>query len=383
VTGDGLFDVRLDSARRSLGGYGLYTRIAKDNGKWLWEAAQNWRSPGFEVNDIAFLNRADYRWMVANVARSYTTPVGPYQNVFIVAGAQRQYNFDGDITHQELHGGIFGQLRNFWGLRIFDIYHPPYLDDRQTRGGPMVKVAGYHIGAIGFNTDSRKPTVFGLELLYGDRIGGTGTFIRPRPAVAIKPAANMYLSFVPFVEVSDDPQQYVTSVGDPTAARFFGTRYVFARLKSTTVSLDTRFNVTFTPNLTLELFAQPYFASGGYSEFREFARPRTLDKIIYGRDAGTIAYESSTSTYTVDPDAAGPAQSFTFENPDFSFRSLRGNAVVRWEYRPGSTLFFVWTQERSGSSSYGDFDLRRERTALLRDRPTNVFLVKLNYWMSR
>jgi hypothetical protein len=83
----------------------------------------------------------------------------------------------------------------------------------------------------------------------------------------------------------------------------------------------------------------------------------------------------------VDPDGAGPAQPFTFGNPDFSFRSLRGNAVVRWEYRPGSTMFFVWTQQRSGVDPYGDFSFGRERRNLFGDRPENVFLIKVNYWV--
>ncbi|MEO8622722.1 MAG: DUF5916 domain-containing protein, partial [bacterium] len=68
-TTDGLFDVRYDPARTTLRGYGLYARLAKDNGDWLWETAQNWRSPGFEVNDLAFLNRADYKWMLGNISR--------------------------------------------------------------------------------------------------------------------------------------------------------------------------------------------------------------------------------------------------------------------------------------------------------------------------
>ena len=79
--------------------------------------------------------------------------------------------------------------------------------------------------------------------------------------------------------------------------------------------------------------------------------------------------------------ANGPAAAFTVDNPDFNIRSLRGTAVLRWEYRPGSTLFFVWTQERSGSDSFGDFDFQRDRSALFRDRPINVFQVKASYWL--
>jgi hypothetical protein len=85
----------------------------------------------------------------------------------------------------------------------------------------------------------------------------------------------------------------------------------------------------------------------------------------------------------VDPDGTGPAASFTFGDPDFTFRSLIGNAVLRWEYRPGSTVFFVWTQSRSGSDPTGNFDFGAERSAIFRDRPTNIFQVKVNYWIGR
>src|SRR5439155_18377376 len=130
TTNDGLFDVSYDPSRTSIQGYAVYTRLAKDNGNWLWETAQNWRSPGFETNDLSFLRSADYKWMVANVARNWSTPVWIYQNVFLTGGAQAQYNFDGDLNDQELHAGAFGQLRSFWNLHVFDIYHPATLDYR-------------------------------------------------------------------------------------------------------------------------------------------------------------------------------------------------------------------------------------------------------------
>jgi hypothetical protein len=107
-------------------------------------------------------------------------------------------------------------------------------------------------------------------------------------------------------------------------------------------------------------------------------------QLDYGRDIGTIVRDPATSTYTVDPDgSAGPAAPFTFDDPNFTRRSLRGTAVLRWEYRPGSTLFFVWTQQRSGSDAFGDFDIRRDTRSLFRDRPDNVFLVKATYWLGR
>jgi hypothetical protein len=109
--------------------------------------------------------------------------------------------------------------------------------------------------------------------------------------------------------------------------------------------------------------------------------------VVYGKDIGTITRAPATATsdaaYTVDPDAAGPAAPFTFTDPDFTFRSLIGNAVLRWEYRPGSTVFFVWTQSRTGSDPTGTFDYAAQQSAIFGDRPTNVFQVKVNYWIGR
>ena len=160
---------------------------------------------------------------------------------------------------------------------------------------------------------------------------------------------------------------------------------MFAELDQSSLSMNTRLNATFSPTLTLELFAQPFLASGRYSNVKEYAAPRSSDVLVYGRDVGTLLVERDAAgrvqRYRIDPDAGGPAAEFTVDNPDFNVRSLRGTAVLRWEYKPGSTLFFVWTQERSGSDAYGDFDFNRDRSALFRDRPINVFQIKASYWM--
>ena len=102
---------------------------------------------------------------------------------------------------------------------------------------------------------------------------------------------------------------------------------------------------------------------------------------MYGVDRGTISTAVDGSSYTVDPDGAGPAQSFTFSNPDFNYRSLRGNAVFRWEYRPGSTLYVAWTHSRSDVQPYGDFDFSRDAQGLLATRPDNIFIVKASWWI--
>jgi hypothetical protein len=154
---------------------------------------------------------------------------------------------------------------------------------------------------------------------------------------------------------------------------------VFSDLDQNTVSMNTRLEWTFTPRMSLELFMQPFFSSNEFSRFKEFAAPRTLDKLVYGEDVGTIAL--SEGVYSVDPDGAGPAETFTFDNPDFSFSSLRGNLVYRWEYIPGSTLFLVWTQDRNNELGVGDFDLGRDVDGLFSSASDNVFLIKATYWL--
>lgn len=383
VGGGGLFSTRYDTTATALRGYGLFSRVSKDNGTFLWEAMTNVRSPGFEVNDLAFLDRADLKWFNGNVGGQWTTPTSWYRNIFFTVGGATQYNYDNDKTETELQSFYAMQFPNYWNLRTFYIRDVPAYDDRATRGGPVVKRAGYDFVNAEVSTDARAPAVFDLSVTGVTGVGDTNNQLSLSPGVALKPAANVFIQLSPRYQHSQDAAQYVEAVTDPTAAAFFGTRYVFGFVTTKVVSLDTRLNWTFTPNLTLQLFAQPFIASGDYSSFREFAAPRSIAKRVYGRDIGTISYDAAANRYTVDPDAGGPAKAFTFDNPNFTASSLRGTAVLRWEYRPGSTLYFVWTQERSGLESLGSFDFQSARTQILRDRPTNVFQIKATYWLGR
>ena len=383
VTSDGLFSTRYDPNATSMQGYGFYTRLAKQSGDWMWETAQNWRSPGFEVNDLAYLDRADYKWMNFNVMRQWTKPTTAFQSMALIAGGQQKFNYDGIRTDEQAQAYFAYEFPNYWNLRSFWIYHPITEDDRLTRGGPVVDRQGYNLGHFQVSTDARGRAVFNIAVEMAKGIGSHTHTFSINPGVALKPASNVFVSLTPSYVADEDDAQYVTRVSDPTATAFYGNRYVFGFIRTHTLSLDTRVNWTFTPNLTLQLFAQPFVATGDYGSFREFAAPRTIRKYIYGKTGGTIAQSADGSTYTVDPDGAGPAQTFTFANPNFTNRQLIGNAVLRWEYRPGSTVFFVWTQNRSGYESTGDFDFSRERTAFFRDRPTNVFQIKVNYWIGR
>ena len=383
VTGDGLFDTRYDSTTTAMRGYGMYTRVGKDGGTLLWEAMTNIRSPGFEVNDLAFLSRTDYLWFNGNVAGNWTVPTSWYRNIFTSLGGATQYNYDGDRTYSQLQAYYGMELPNYWNVRTFWIRNFTSFDDRLTRGGPVVKRAGADYGHFQVSTDARRRAVFDVSVSLGRGIDAPTTSLEIQPGIALKPASNVFIQVSPTYYRDESDAQYVAAVPDPTASAFYGTRYVFGFVETRTVSLDTRINWTFSPNLTLQLYAQPFIASGNYTSFREFARPREIEKLDYGTDVGSLARDEQTNRYVIDPDGPGAAAPFTLANPDFTMRSLRGTAVLRWEYRSGSTVYFVWTQRRSGYDPSGTWDFGHAWSELLQDRPSNVFQVKATFWLGR
>jgi hypothetical protein len=379
---NGLFSDAYDPTATELRGYGLYSRIAKDGGDWGWETSVNVRSPGFETNDIAFLQRTDYIWNNANVIRRYTQPTKYFRRAEMIAGGQQQMNFDGITTSRQLHGFAYFQLPNYWNVSTFHIRRFASFDDRLTRGGPILRWNGDWRQFFNLSTDSRRAISFSTNPNFGSTAGGYRDY-SVNLNMQMRPASNVALSLGPSYSYGTSPYQYVTREEDPTAAGFFGSRYVFADLKQQGLSMNTRMSVTFTPTMSLEVFAQPFISTGQYTRFKEFAAPRSAEMLVYGQDLGTIAPVGAGSDreYLVDPDGSGPAESFTFDDPDFNFRSLRGNAVLRWEYRPGSTLFFVWTQDRADTGPIGDLRFGRDREALFSAEPTNIFLIKMNYWL--
>jgi uncharacterized protein DUF5916 len=384
---NGFLSDRYDPAATRLRGLGGYSRLAKDAGKWLFESAVNWRTPGFEANDLAFNTRADYFWMNGNLALSLSRPTTWYRNYFVTLGTQREYNFDGDRTDTQFHTGIFGQLLNYWQLNLFAIRRTDTYDDRATRGGPVVGRPGNMFYSLFAATDSRKRVNFNVQANTSRTDEGYksyGVFT----GVNLRAASNISLSFQPSYNFSRGARQYVNTYTDPTATAFYGKRYLFADLRQKTLGLDTRMNMTFTPTLTFELFAQPFISSVHFTRFKEFVAPRGQALRVFGEDVGTVSEtrnsQGEIESYAIDPDGSGPAAVINQANPDFNTRSLRGNAVLRWEYRPGSTLFLVWTRTSSDfAQRVGDFGFSRDVDALLNADSDNIFLVKVNFWFNR
>ena len=338
-------------------------------------------SPGLELNDMGFHGRTDYRALSVLTGYQQDKAGKTLRDYLIYGYANQTWNFGGTQIYNSFNGGARATLNNFWYAGMNWGVSPQYYNDRFTRGGPEALVPSSWYLSFDVNSDSRRQVIVGGGVNYqADESGATspGAYMN----VDWRPTTSLRVRFQPNWSGGMSTGQYVRAFTDALAAETFGRRYVFADIHQTTLALDTRVEWTFTPTLSLQMYAQPFVASGRYENFKEFETPRTYDFAIYGRDRGTIS-RGATGLYTVDPDGTGAAPSFEFRDPNFNVRNLRGNAVLRWEYRPGSALFFVWQQERSGFAPIGDFSAGRDIGRIFDTTPTNVFLVKATYWLGR
>jgi hypothetical protein len=147
--------------------------------------------------------------------------------------------------------------------------------------------------------------------------------------------------------------------------------------------MPVRVNLILSPRMSLQVYAQPLLSAGRYASIKEAATPRTYDFLRYGIDAGSITYNPETNRYLVDPTSDGSGRPFVLDNPDFNIKSLRVNAVFRWEFRPGSTAYVVWTQEREDEEGPGRLAFGPDLTSMFSAPSDNVVMVKVSYWVSR
>lgn len=370
--------LRLDSTRTSLAGFGARIALNKQKGDWRINTALGTISPGFELNDLGFQWQSDVVNGHFVVGRRWSQPGRIFRSANLNTAVFRSWDYGGDVTWSGLWHSGYLQFLNYYSLRYYGAWNPQTVSFRRTRGGPLsLNPSGWE-GGFSLSSDDRKAVVFGAGLdlsryqQESDRSWSVST------SVEWKPTSSLSLSFEPEFSRSFTAAQYVGTFADPTATATYGHRYVFAALQQTSLSGNLRLNWIFNPKLSLELFAQPLLATGDYYHFGELSRPRSYDFTRYGRDGGSTFDAAS---YVADPDGpGGPAQPIEIGNPDFSFGSLRGNAVLRWEYMPGSTLYLVWTQSRSNNETLGDFRLGHSLHQLWSAKADNIFAVKVSYY---
>ena len=370
-----------DPNRTSLSGYAGQAALIKSGGlHWGGNLAYQFTTPGLEVNDLGFQSQADRRAVSTDLHYQENKP-GRFLRNWLVAGFTNQtWNYDGDIVFNNYASFAEGTFNNFAGLFVRGDYSGESFNDRLTRGGPIARQPRSIATDINYFTDRRKMYSASIDWYRsGDVAGQLAQSYSLQLAVQPKPGVRF--SFEPNLQRAHSLAQYVTTASDPLATRTYGNRYVFATIHQTTLALVTRADWTFTPKASLQLYLQPLISAADFTSFKELRTPRSFDFDVYGRDVGTIS--KTGGVYTIDPDANGAtANSIQVPDPNFNFRSLRGNGVFRWEYRPGSALFFVWQQQRVGSEPFGDFDFSRDFRGLVQQHPDNVFTIKATYYLA-
>ncbi len=372
--------LHLDPTRTSLTGFTGEVALQR-TGHVFGSLGYKTESPGFEINDLGFQGRSDYHALSSLIGVQSFTANRRFQSYSAIVYTNKAWNYGGTPIYNGIGVSTNATFRNFWTVNVGGSIGASAESDRLTRGGPLARAPGSRFLNASVGSDSRRPLSVQAGASAGQDAYGTGHSLSPFLTLTARPTSFVLVTLGPTLSRQVVSNQFMRSVSDPTASATFGRRYVFGELHQTTFSAETRINWTFTPTLSLQLYAQPFVSSGRYQDVKELHAAASGQFDVYGRAIGAITRSATTGGYTVDPDGSGPAASFDLANPDFNIRSMRGDGVLRWEFRPGSAVYIVWQQQRSGFSPSGDFAFSHDVGAIFREPATNVFLVKFSWWM--
>jgi hypothetical protein len=393
---------RVDSAATSLSGVEWRLQLERRSGThwtggvWLGE-----RTGGFDVNDLGFQQGGERLDAGARVSYQEITPGPVFQSYRATLFTFHNWRhealddpFDGGSWRRAWKRGNVSlntsfTFRNYWQVDVQGRVSPTVQSDGLTRGGPLMTDPGSGTFSLAVTTDRRQPVQFQTEVETSvARRGGYNTSALAQ--VRLRPSAAVQASLGPRMQWQRDEKQYVTRLADPGFTPTYGARYLFGDLERRSFSLETRLDVTFSPTLTLQLFAQPLLSTGDYAAYKQLARPRSFDFDVF--EPGTATEQNGVVSCAdgrrcawngrqyLDVTGDGRAD-FSFADQDFRIRSLRGNAVLRWEYRPGSAIFLVWQQRRSfRDANASRFALGPEFGNLWADPADNTVMVKATYW---
>ncbi|MBT7692970.1 MAG: carbohydrate binding family 9 domain-containing protein [Gemmatimonadales bacterium] len=394
----------LDSTATQLTGAEWRLQAEKRRGSLRWSVWAAQVTPDFEVNDIGFSTSPERVDGGASLSYQQIEPTSIFRKYNVRLTTFHNFSHEAfndvwslDSWDQAHTAGTFSAnvnttLNNFWTVNTSTSYTPDRMSRTLTRGGPMMIDPAVRSFTVSVGNDNRSFVWVrsSLNLQRGTR--GSGSSTRASLGLSVQPSARLRLSFDPRLTWAEEGVQYVTTSGALPFPTTYGDRYLFADIERRSLSAVTRANYTFTPDLTFEFYSQALLSSGDYTRYKQLAAPETysfdaFEEGTYSEAGGTPTClggrtcENSVHTRFIDFDGNGTTDS-SFQDRDFNVRSLRTTAVLRWEYRPGSTIFFVWQRRQAGSSSTGDFDFGRDLGAMFDANADDRFIMKVNLWLS-
>jgi Domain of unknown function (DUF5916) len=360
-----------DTTRTELTGVGARLQFDRPGGRFRYGNAFYTRTPGFEINDLGIQKVADWSEDFVWVGTVQTQPNSVLNNWSLYGNTWSWWTYGGERTFTQFNVDLQGELRNFWGssLRLGRRLAAHTL---RLRGGPLLNEEGAWVANGSMYSPQQKSLRLNgsYNLLVSDDPNTSSYSFSP--ALAWQPWTSATITLAPMWARDKSDLFYVAQAGTGVIPR-----YVLGALNRTTTSLTTRLDLAFSPALTLQLYGQPFLSAGTYARFKEVVAPRARN---YGDRFQPINPTLQDNVYSSDLNGDGVVD-IQFDNPAFNVREFRSNTVLRWEYRPGSTFFVVWSQ---GRHSDGDkaFSLTRDATDLFRTAPENVLLLKMTRWMS-
>ena len=362
---------------RSLGGHGGSVSLGRsETGRLRLNGTFHWYSPGLELNDLGYLREADLRANQVSLGWNEPMPRGPFRTYTLQLLRGDHWDFGSLHTRSATALSASAQFRNKWTASGRFALNE-VVDTRALRGGPALRGSDYREGSLSVATDPSRRASLSADLYRKDASeGGSGAW-NVGAQLSVRPSNRLSLSARAAALRSTDDLQYVA-----TAETAAGSRFTLGRVALDTWDVTFRADLALTPDLTVQYYGSPFVGTGRYSDFRKATASiaERYEDRFHRFGPEELAFRPGGNDYVVTE--AGTGTSFSFANPDFSFRQFRSNLVVRYEYRPGSSLFVVWSQGRTSAIPSWDSSLGRNWSELWRTRPDNVFLVKLSYWVS-
>lgn len=372
--------VTLDPTRTSLSGHAGSVRLTRTNNHQLvFQTGVAWRSPGFEINDLGFMRAADgidqFTWLAYQKRSRFSI----FDNLNVNFNQRLAWDYGRNFLGSHWNVNSNATFRNKYNAGLGVTRTGERTSNTELRGGPSSRWPGAWTYELWVETDRRKKLSGGLGGFAREGDEASEDTLERWVSLTWRPSDAIRFSLNPSHIRSEREMQYVATTSFGAAGRF-----VFGRLEQETTVLTLRLDYSITPDLTVQLYASPFVATGRYSAFKRVTDPRAgafRDRFDVF-DGEEIAYDADADRFAVDEDGDG-AVDYRFSNPDFDFREFNSNLVVRWQYRPGSTIFLVWSQIRDETSLLSDdFDYRRNLDQLFSAPAHDVLLIKVSKWLS-
>ena len=371
--------VRFDSLRTSLSGWTGGVGVSKIGGEpWLWSLDLSAASPGFEIRDAGSEVRSDVIDAKGSVSRVWRRDQGVLRDRRVGLALASGWNFAGD--RRVLSPSVFfaSSWANLWTSSLQIGGTGAELSDDLARGGPLMRAPAAIWGELDVNSATSNRAWWNMQGTYfDDDAGGWSASFSAGNYVTV--GKGVELGVVGGGSKGEDSRQFlVTLSGGPPAT--YGMRYVFSHLLRTELFTQLRAKLAFAPDAVLTLYAEPFVSTGVNRDFGELARPGGAYLDVYGAPgSGSSIYPLADGAHEVQ-DALG---AFRIEDYDYWVRSFRATGVLRWEWRPGSTLFLIWQKTRWRQLSQGGNVEGSQLFKAMNDPGQDIALIKMSVLLGR